>query len=213
MNEIFVKMIFNTNQVLPLFVIWSNFCFTNILVCWLFLGQDWRGPYAPFGVVDDRRGWPGDPTWFQTSLLVIWSNFCFTNILISWLFLGQDWRGPYAPFGVVNDRKGWPGYPNIIIGHLEQFLFSSYSSKRLYLEITVKISFQELAHPPRFQLEKKVWLQNIKIWVSSDLKSASKPLFDLQELWGWPQTWPFLPFLKGEMSQNLNFRTQLIPNT
>ena len=39
-----------------LLVIWSNFCFTNILVCWLFLGQDWRGPYAPFGVVNDRRG-------------------------------------------------------------------------------------------------------------------------------------------------------------
>ena len=92
-----------------LLVIWSNFCFTNILVCWLFLGQDWRGPYAPFGVVDDRSRWPGDPIWFQTSLLVIWSNFCFTNILISWLFLGQDWRGPYAPFGVVNDRRGWPG--------------------------------------------------------------------------------------------------------
>ena len=30
--------------------------FYNILVCWLFLGQDWRGPYAPFGVVDDKRG-------------------------------------------------------------------------------------------------------------------------------------------------------------
>ena len=43
--------------------------------------------------------------------------------------------------------------PNIIIGHLEQFLFSSYCSKRLYFEIAVKFSFQEHAHPPRIQVE------------------------------------------------------------
>ena len=54
--------------------------------------------------------------------------------------------------------------PNIINGHLEQFLFSSYSSKRLYLEIAVKISFLEHAHPPRIQVE--------------------KPLFDLLEALG-----------------------------
>ena len=74
--------------------------------------------------------------------------------------------------------------PNIIIGHLEQFLFSSYCSKRLYFEIAVKFSFQEHACPPRIQVEKKFWLQNFKIWVSSDLKSASEPLFDLKEALG-----------------------------
>ena len=45
--------------------------------------------------------------------------------------------------------------PNIIIGHLEQFLFSSYCSKRIYFEIAVKFSFQEHARPPRIQVGKK----------------------------------------------------------
>ena len=44
--------------------------------------------------------------------------------------------------------------PNIIIGHLEQFLFSSYCSKRLYFEIAVKFSFQEHGRPRRIQEEK-----------------------------------------------------------
>ena len=34
----------------------ATFVFTNILVSLLFLGQDLRGAYAPFGVVNDRRG-------------------------------------------------------------------------------------------------------------------------------------------------------------
>ena len=46
--------------------------------------------------------------------------------------------------------------PNIIIGNLEQLLFSSYCSKRLYFEITVKFSFQEHARPPRIQGKKKI---------------------------------------------------------
>ena len=142
-----------------LLVIWSNFCFTNILVCWLFLGQDWRGPYAPFGVVDDRSRWPGDPIWFQTSLLVIWSNFCFTNILISWLFLGQDWRGPYAPFGVVNDRRGWPGDPTWFQTSLfviwSSFCFQVIALKGFFLGIAVKFSLQEHAHPPKIQVREK----------------------------------------------------------
>ena len=44
------------------------------------------GPYAPFGVVDDRRGWPGWPTWFKTSLFVIWSNFCVQIVALKALF-------------------------------------------------------------------------------------------------------------------------------
>ena len=47
--------------------------------------------------------------------------------------------------------------PNIIISHLEQLLFSSYCSKRLYFEIAVKFSFQEHARPPRIQVEKKIF--------------------------------------------------------
>ena len=47
--------------------------------------------------------------------------------------------------------------PNIIIGHLEQLLFSSYCSTRLYFEIAVKFSFQEHARPPRIQVEKKIF--------------------------------------------------------
>ena len=141
-----------------LFVIWSNFCFSNILVSCFFLGQDIRGPYGQVGVVDDMRGWPWLLSWFHTWLFVIWSNFCFTNILVSCLFLGQDSRGPYAPPGVVSDRRGWPGWPKmvpvIIICHLEQFLFSKHCSEWLYLEIAVKFSSQEHRHPPRIQEEK-----------------------------------------------------------
>ena len=142
-----------------LFVIWSNFCFTNILVSCFFLGQDIRGPYGQVGVVDDMRGWPWLLSWFHTWLFVISTGtFCFTNILVSCLFLGQDSRGPYAPPGVVSDRRGWPGWPKmvpvIIICHLEQFLFSKHCSEWLYLKIAVKFSSQEHRRPPRIQEEK-----------------------------------------------------------
>ena len=63
-----------------LLVIWSNFCFENILGLCCYLDQDCRGPPAPNGVVDDRRGWPWPPWWFLTCFVVIWSNFCLQNI-------------------------------------------------------------------------------------------------------------------------------------
>ena len=91
-----------------LFVIWSNFGFINILVCFRFHGQDSMGPYAHIGVVGDRRGWPWVLGWFHIWLYVIWSNFCFTNTLVCCLFHGQDCRSPYAHLGVVVDRRGWP---------------------------------------------------------------------------------------------------------
>ena len=64
-----------------LLVICSNFCFTNIPVSWLFLGQD-------LGVLmlhlelwligeDDQ----GDSTWFQSSLFVIWNKFKLLQLL------------------------------------------------------------------------------------------------------------------------------------
>ena len=34
----------------------SNFCFENFLVSCAEVGQDCRGPDAPSGVVEDRRG-------------------------------------------------------------------------------------------------------------------------------------------------------------
>ena len=51
-----------------LVVIWSNFCFENILGLCCYLDQDCRGPPAPNGVVDDRRGWPWSPNMFCSHL-------------------------------------------------------------------------------------------------------------------------------------------------
>ena len=44
--------------------------------------------------------------------------------------------------------------PNMIICHLEQFLFTKHCSKKLYLEFAVKFSSQEHTRPPRIQEEK-----------------------------------------------------------
>ena len=43
---------------------------------------------------------------------------------------------------------------NMIICHLEQFLFTKHCSKKLYLEFAVKFSSQEHTRPPRIQEEK-----------------------------------------------------------
>ena len=82
--------------------------------------------------------------------------------------------------------------PNIIIGHLEQFLFSSYCSKRLYFEIAVKFSFQEHARPPRIQVEKKVFDFRIsKSGLVLNGKVLQNHYLTSRKLWGWPQTSPF----------------------
>ena len=47
--------------------------------------------------------------------------------------------------------------PNMIIYHLEQFLFTKHCSKKLYLEFAVKFSSQEHTRPPRIQEEKKIF--------------------------------------------------------
>ena len=70
-----------------LFVIWSNFCFTNILVSCLFLGQDSRGPYTPPGVVSDRRGWAGWPKMVPVIIICHLEQFLFSKHCSKWLFL------------------------------------------------------------------------------------------------------------------------------
>ena len=90
-----------------LIIILSNVCFLNFLEFYSYLGQEWRGPYALPGVVEDRRGWQWPPGWFLTLLIIIWSNFCFLNFLVFCSYLGQEWRGPCALPGVIEDRRGW----------------------------------------------------------------------------------------------------------
>ena len=103
--------------------------------------------------------------------------------------------------------------PNIITGHWEQFLFSSYCSTRLYFEIAVKFSFQEHARPPRIQVEKKIFDSRFsKSGLVLKWKVVQNHYLTSRKLWGWPQTWPFLPFLEGEMGQNWNIWT-LFSNT
>ena len=101
--------------------------------------------------------------------------------------------------------------PNIIIGHLEQFLFSSYCSKRLYFGIAVKFSFQEHARPPRIQVEKNFWLQNFKIWVSSEWKSASEPLFDLQEALGMTSNMAIFAVFRRQNGSKLKLPDPVFP--
>ena len=70
-----------------LYVIWSNFCFTNIVVSYLFLGQNLRGPYALVGVVSDRRGWPAWPN--MVPVIIIWhlDQFLFSKHCSKVLYL------------------------------------------------------------------------------------------------------------------------------
>ena len=69
------------------YVIWSNFCFTNIAVSYLFLDQDSGGPYAPLGVVSDRRGWPAWPNMVPVIIICHLEQFLFSKLCSKVLYL------------------------------------------------------------------------------------------------------------------------------
>ena len=69
------------------YVIWSNFCFTNIAVSYLFLDQNSGGPYAPLGVVSDRRGWPAWPNMVPVIIICHLEQFLFSKLCSKVLYL------------------------------------------------------------------------------------------------------------------------------
>ena len=93
--------------------------------------------------------------------------------------------------------------PNMIICHLEQFLFTKHCSKKLYLEFAVKFSSQEHTHPLRIQEEESGFDSRFpKSGYDLNRKQLPEQYLTSRKLRKGPQTWPFYPLLEGEIIKN-----------